>query len=80
MSKQTIDALNRWIAEWVRVVRRNSIPKEAERLATEFAAYATDAGIDLDRLEEEIEQDIVSRMEEALEEVADADDLLRDAE
>ncbi len=80
MNKQAIDALARWIAEWVRPVPSDSIRKEAERLATEFAAYAADAGIDLDRLEEEIGEDIVSRMEDALEEAAGADDLLRDTE
>lgn len=79
MSKHAVDALARWIAESVRAVPAETRRKEAERLATEFAAYAADAGISIERLEEEIGQDLVSRMEDALQEVADADldDLLR---
>ncbi len=73
MRKQAIDALARWIAESVQAVPSQSIPKEAERLATEFTAFATDAGINLERLEEEIGQDILSRMEVALEEAAATD-------
>ncbi len=67
MRKQSVDALSRWIAESVRAVPRDETRKEARRLATEFAAYAADAAIDVADLEEEIGQDIVSRMEEALE-------------
>jgi hypothetical protein len=78
MSKQGVDSLERWIAESVRPVPSADIHNEAERLAAEFAAYAADAGIDLERLEEEIGEDLVSRMEDALEELSEGDDLLRD--
>ncbi len=80
MRKQSVDALARWIAEWVRPVPSNSIPKEAARLATEFGAYAADAGINVQHLEEEIGQEITSRMQGALEEMSGAEDVLRDTE
>ncbi len=72
MSQQTVDALARWIAESVRPVPADATRKEALRLATEFSAYAADAGINLELLEEEIGQDLVSHMEDALEEAAKA--------
>jgi hypothetical protein len=80
VSKQAIDALARWIAESVRAVPAEATRKEAQRLANEFTAYATDAGISIEQLEEDIGRDLVSRMEDALKEAADTglDDLLRD--
>jgi hypothetical protein len=72
MRKQSVDALSRWIAESVRAVPRDKARKEARRLTTEFAAYAADAGINVAELEEEIGQDIMSRMEEALESAEEA--------
>jgi phage terminase Nu1 subunit (DNA packaging protein) len=73
MSKLAVDALMRWIAESVRPVPAGDRRKEAERLAAEFIAYAADAGIRVERLEEEIGEDLVSRMEDALEEVSEVD-------
>jgi hypothetical protein len=75
MSKQAVDTLARWIAESVRPVPEDARGKEAERLATEFAAYAADAGINIERLEEELGEDLVSHMEDALEALAARDDL-----
>ncbi len=73
MSKQAVDVLTRWIAESVRPVPEHAIGREATRLAAEFAAYAADAGIDTDRLEVEIGQEIVTRMQDALEAAAAAE-------
>jgi hypothetical protein len=72
MSKLAVDALSRWIAEWVRPVHEDAIAKEAERLAAEFTAYAADAGIDIGRLEEDIGEDLTSFMEDALAEAAES--------
>jgi hypothetical protein len=80
MTKQAEDALARWIAESVKPVPTATIRREAERLATEFRAYAADAGINLERLEEDIGEDLVTRMVEALEEAAEAEDQARDTE
>lgn len=74
MSKHAVTALTLWIAESVRAVPSRDAPKEARRLATEFAAYAADAGIDVEQLEVEIGGDLVSRMEEALEAAGEPDD------
>jgi hypothetical protein len=74
MSKHAVAALNRWIAESVRAVPPREAGKEARRLATEFAAYAADAGIDVEQLEVEIGEDLVTRMEEALEAVGEPQD------
>ncbi len=73
MSKHAVAALTRWIAESVRAVPPREARKEARRLATEFAAYAADAGIDVEQLEVEIGGDLVSRMEEALEAAGESD-------
>jgi len=74
MSKHAVTALTRWIAESVSAVPSRDAPKEARRLAAEFAAYAADAGIDVEQLEVEIGGDLVSRMEEALETAGEPDD------
>ena len=54
MSQRTIDLLNRWVAETVRPVPEGDLEKEARRLATEFTAFAADAGVNLENLETEI--------------------------
>ena len=45
MTQHAIDILNRWVAETVRPVPPAEAAKEAARLATEFTAYAEDAGL-----------------------------------
>ena len=79
MGQQAIDVLTRWIAETVHAVPADSLRKEADRLVTEFTAYATDAGISVERLEEDIGEDILSYMRSALEAASqDASDALDD--
>ena len=57
MSQQAIDILNRWMAEAVRPVPAEQMDKEAARLATEFAAYAEDAGLSIEELELDVGED-----------------------
>ena len=66
MSQRTIDILHRWMAETVRPVPPDDVPKEAKRLATEFSAFATDAGMDIENLETEISEDLETFMADAL--------------
>lgn len=66
MSQRTRDILARWVADSLRPVSAEARSREAKRLAAEFAAYAADAGINLDRLEEELGTDLAAYMEEAL--------------
>jgi hypothetical protein len=66
MSRGTLDILERWVAETVRPVPVEEIEKEAERLATEFSAFAADAGINIENLETEITEDLPSYMADAL--------------
>ena len=66
MSQRTLDILNRWIAETVRPVPVEEIQKEANRLATEFSAFAADAGVDIESLETDISEDLETFMADAL--------------
>lgn len=70
MSRRAVDVLVRWVSDWVRPVPAAARRAEAQRLATEFLAYADDAGIKVHRLEEEIGTDLVGYMEEALADAA----------
>lgn len=72
MSRRT-DVLNRWVADTLRAVPPAEIRKEAERLAAEFTAFAADAGMNLERLEEDLGDNLVNYMVDALEAVAAAD-------
>lgn len=68
MSQLTL--LANWIAENVRAVPEEQRNSGAARLAAEFKAYARDAGLgvtDIEELEEDIGEDLVSHMEDALE-------------
>lgn len=67
MSQRAIGILSRWVAETVRPVPAAERPKEAARLAAEFAAYAADAGLNLQKLEEDLGEDLPSFMSDALE-------------
>ncbi len=72
MTQRALDLLTRWIADNVRAVPEERQTSEAARLAAEFTAYATDAGLnpaDLAELEEDIVENLTSHMEEALETV-----------
>lgn len=81
MSQQAVDILQRWMADAVRPVSRADIPKEASRLATEFTAYAEDAGLNLDELVVDLGEDIATHMADALEAmVAEEDALVRDGD
>jgi hypothetical protein len=73
MSQQAVDILNRWMAEALQPVPRAEIPKEAARLAVEFSAYADDAGLNLEELQIDLGEDLVSHMAEALEAAAEAE-------
>jgi hypothetical protein len=73
MSKLALDSLSRWIAEWVHPVPAAAIPKEAARLAAEFTAYAKDAGISTEHIEDELGEDLAAYMEDALVEAAESD-------
>ena len=73
MTQQAIDILNRWITETVRAVPADQTAKEATRLATEFSAYAEDAGLNLEELEIDLGEDLVSHMTDALKAAADAE-------
>jgi len=66
MSQQAVDILSRWIAETLRAVPEDDIPKEAARLAAEFSAYAEDANVDIEDLEVDLGEDLISHMAEAL--------------
>ena len=66
MSKRTLDILDRWMAETVRPVPPDEIEKEAKRLATEFSAFAEDAGVSIENLETEISEDLETFMADAL--------------
>lgn len=77
MTKDAVDLLTRWVAENVQPVPADAIKGEAARLATEFAAYARDAGLgrtDIAELEEDVAEDLKGYMEDALEALRDADD------
>lgn len=82
MTQHAIDILNRWVAETVHAVDADQIPKEASRLATEFSAYAEDAGLNLEELEVDLGEDLVSHMADALRAALDAEkgELLTDDE
>ena len=73
MTQHAIDILNRWVAETVRPVPPAEAAKEAARLATEFTAYAEDAGLRIEQLELDIGEDIPSFMTDALQAAADAE-------
>jgi hypothetical protein len=73
MTQQAIDILTRWIAETVRRVPPGEIAKEAARLAAEFTAYAEDAGLNIEDLELEVGEDLLSYMRDALQAAADAE-------
>jgi len=66
MSQRTIDLLNRWIAETVHPVPAAEVEKEAKRLATEFTAFAADAGLNVENLETDISEDLEAFMADAL--------------
>jgi len=80
MTQQAIDILNRWVAETVLAVPPEETAREAARLATEFTAYAEDAGLNVEDLETDVGLDILSFMRDALLAAADAeqDSLLAD--
>lgn len=80
MTQRAIDILNRWVAETVRPVPPEEIGKEAARLATEFTAYAEDAGLNVQNLETDISEDLKTFMADALKVAAGTgtDDLLED--
>ncbi len=82
MTQQAIDILTRWIAETVRPVPPGEIAKEAARLATEFTAYAEDAGLNVEDLELDVGEDLLGYMRDALQAAADAesDGILADEE
>ena len=80
MSQRTLDILNRWIAETVKPVPAEEIPKEAKRLATEFTAFAADAGMNVEDLEIEISEDLETFMVDALKAAAGMDDEPADSE
>jgi hypothetical protein len=80
MSQRTLDILNRWIAETVKRVPAEEIPKEAKRLATEFSAFAADAGMNVENLETEISEDLETFMVDALKAAAGMDDEPADSE
>ena len=73
MTQRAIDILNRWIADTVKPVPPEQTSREATRLANEFMAYATDAGLNVEKLEVDLGEDLVARMTEALETAADAE-------
>ena len=73
MSQRTIDLLNRWIAETVHPVPAAEVEKEAKRLATEFTAFAADAGLNVENLETEISEDLEAFMADALKAAAGTD-------
>jgi hypothetical protein len=75
MSQRTLDILNNWVAENVRPVPPDEIEKEAKRLATEFAAFAADAGLNIENLETEITEDLEAFMADALKAAAGMNDV-----
>jgi hypothetical protein len=72
MTQRAIEILNRWIADTVKPVPPDEISSEANRLANEFMAYAADAGLNVERLEIDLGEDLAARMTEALQTAADA--------
>jgi hypothetical protein len=72
MSHRTVELLNRWVTDTVRPVPAADIQKEAERLAAEFTAFAADAGFSVEKLEEDVGEDLVGYMIDALEALAEA--------
>ena len=82
MTQDAVDLLTKWVAENVRPVPPDAIKAEAARLATEFAAYARDAGLarsDIAELEEDVAEDLKGYMENALEVLRGTDDDAPDA-
>ena len=73
MTERAIDILNRWIADTVKPVPSEETPREADRLANEFMAYAADAGLNVEKLEVELGEKLVARMTAALETAADVE-------
>ena len=73
MSHRTVDLLNRWVADTVHAVPAEETQKEAQRLAVEFTAFAADAGVNLEKLEDDIGEDLVSFMIDALQAAADSE-------
>lgn len=71
MTQRAIDLLNQWITDTVRPVPPADRAREAARLTVEFRAYAADAGLNLDRLEEDLGEDLISYMNDALLDAAD---------
>jgi hypothetical protein len=70
MSQDATDLLARWIAENVHAVPEDEQKSEAAQLAAEFIAYAKDAGLsaaDMRELELDLEEDIESYLEDAIE-------------
>jgi hypothetical protein len=53
---------------------------EAARLAAEFTAYAADAGIRIGHVEEDLGEDLASRMEDALKAAGAAEPEPRDTD
>lgn len=82
MTQQAVDILNRWIAETVHAVAPEETAKEAARLAAEFTAYAEDIGLNLEKLEVDLGQDLLATMNDALMAAAgsEAADLMADEE
>ncbi len=73
MSHRTVELLNRWVSDTVRAVPAEETEKEARRLAVEFTAFAVDAGLNVEMLEDDIGEDLVSFMIDALQAAADAE-------
>lgn len=80
MTQHAIDILSRWIVETLKPVPPDQVEKEAARLAAEFSAYAEDAGLNVEELEVDLGEDLVSHMADALNAVADSGEVFPDKE
>jgi hypothetical protein len=69
MAQGALDLLTRWMEENVRAVPSDDLRSEAMRLVGEFKAYARDVDLsdaDLEELEEDLAETLVSHMEDAV--------------
>ena len=77
MGQRAKELLAGWVAENAHAVPQGERQSEAARLVAEFAAYAKDADLgaaDLAELEEDIEEDLLSYMQDAVEAAAASQD------
>ena len=67
MTRHAVEILSRWTAEAIGAIAADDAGREAARLAAEFTAYAEDTGLNIEELENDLGEDLLSYMKDALE-------------